>query len=141
MSLATLKPGKKKDAAVQELLVEGRADELAILRDLGTVMKLSPKKLWLLSLVTKQDLWTADKAEVRAHYSAGEYADAIRDLEAARGDSFRHEIAFASLVISTWVTGSGERLKKNVEGYDHEAQVTSVRRVFDALDGLRQWEK
>ena len=50
-------------------------------------------------------------------------------------------MAFASLVIGNWTTGGGERLKKNTEGYDHEMQVTSVRRLFDLLDGLRQWEK
>ncbi len=141
-SLAAVKPGKKKELALAEFLTECRADELVVLRDLGEAMKLSPKKLWLLSLVTKQDLWLADEPAVQSHYSSGEYAAVVRQLASERGDQlFWHELTFASLVISNWVAGRGERLGKNVEGYDHQAQVTSVRRVFDLLDGLRKWEK
>lgn len=141
-TLAAVKPGRKKDAAIAQLLAENRAEEVDVLRELSEALKLVPDAIWLLSLVTKEDLWTGDEATVRAHYASGEYAEAIRRLEEVRGVSrFRHELAFASLVIGNRVAGRDERLAKNTEGYDHQAQVTSVRRVFDLLDGLRKWEK
>jgi len=140
--LATIKPGKKREAALEEFLGECRADEFAVFRELCEAMKPSPKKLWLLSLVTKQDLWAREEAAVQAHYLSGEYAAVVGQLAADRGSQLFHsELAFASLVISNWVAGRNERLVKNTEGYDHQDQVTSVRRVIDILDGLRQCEK
>jgi hypothetical protein len=46
----------------------------------------------------------------------------------------------SSLVISNFVTGEGEVLAKNVEGYDGRRQVESVRRLFEVLKALMDWE-
>ena len=64
VALSVLKPGKKREAAIHELLAEGRADELAVRRDLCAVMKRSPKKPWLISLVT--DVLPTGMAATRA---------------------------------------------------------------------------
>lgn len=53
---------------------------------------------------------------------------------------FRHEFAFASLVISNFVTGREERLKPNAQGYDHRRFVESLRRLFETVASLKDWE-
>jgi hypothetical protein len=104
-------------------------------------MTASRGRLWLLSLVTKQDLWYREAAAVEAHYRAGEYnAEVLKVLGQRGAQQFRHELVFASLVISNFLTGAGERLRPNAEGYDQKLQVESLRRLFETVDALRQWE-
>lgn len=43
-------------------------------------------------------------------------------------------------MIRNLVTGRGEKLKPNAEGYDQELQVESLRRLIETVDALRTWE-
>lgn len=100
-----------------------------------------PKKVWLLSVVTKQDVWCREDVAARQFY-AGPYADIVREVADRRGTKpFRHEVAFVSLTISNFVAADGERLRPNAEGYDQRLQVESVRRLFHAVGQLLVWEK
>jgi hypothetical protein len=132
--------GSKADV-VEGYFAACRADEVRILRSVIDYIRVCPEKMWLLTLVTKQDLWAEDEKAVTDHYRAGDWGAAVAELAAAKDPRrFRHEHAAASLLIRTLETSAGEALAKNAEGYDHKAQVTSVRRVVEILDGLRQWE-
>jgi hypothetical protein len=53
----------------------------------------------------------------------------------------RHETAFASLLISNFRDGEGEVLRANNEGYDHKEQVDSLRRIFEIVFDLIEWEQ
>ena len=55
--------------------------------------------------------------------------------------SFRHEFVFSSLVISNFMTGLNQTLKPNAEGYDQNLQVASLRRLFETIAALKDWEK
>lgn len=135
-----LKAGSK-EAFVEALTAEGRAEELEVLRRIAPVAKASPGKLWLLTLVGKQDLWVRKRTQVEEHYRKGEYADMIRAIVGQKGHGrFRHEIVFASLVISNFTTAAGDRLSPNTEGYDQQAHAESIRSLFETLDALRTWE-
>ena len=131
--------GRGKDVFLQKYLEAGRRDEVGCLRRLLPVLKDCPRKLWLASVVTKQDLWRPDEAAAERCYREGEYGELLRDLSGAKGVTFRHELHPLSLVIGKFVTLGGEVLAKNVAGYDHRDQVESVRRLFEILDGVRQW--
>ncbi len=132
-------PGKRKFLAA--FLDDRRAEELAVLGQIIPHLQAAAGKVWLLSLVTKQDVWWAKRADVKRHYEEGAYRDAVRQLLSHRGaGQFRHEFAYASLVIGNFVTGLKETLQPNTAGYDHHAYVESVHRLFETLDALRTWE-
>lgn len=131
-----------KAAFLDAYLAAGLADELGILNHLATAIRFCQKKLWLFSVVTKQDLWWPSEAGVVEHYSTGPWREVIDRLTAAKDPwTFRQELLLASLVISNFDTPESERLRKNSEGYDQKAQMKTVRRLFEVLDALRQWEE
>jgi hypothetical protein len=130
-----------KDAFRTELLARQRADELAILDQLTPVLGVAPCRLWLLSIVAKQDLWWQNRHEVEKHYREGDYQSRLAAIFGEKGHrDRRHELCCTSLVIQNWVTAAGERLKPNAEGYDQALQVAAIRRLLETVDALRRWE-
>ena len=119
-----------------------RNEELKVLRDLGPKVTPPPGgKFWLMSLVTKQDLWWDERSTAEAFYNEGEYAAEVAKIQNHHGGRlFRHELALASLVISNFETGKGEMLKPNSAGYDHKHHVRSLQDVLGKLEALRRWE-
>jgi len=128
-------------AFLRSYLDASRAEEVNVLQRLSPHIKASDRKCWLVTLVTKQDLWWNDNQQVERHYREGPYADQIGEIADHKGRSnFRHELILGSLVIRNFVTGVGERLAETVAGYDQQYRVSSVRRLWESLDALRQWE-
>ena len=122
-------------------LEDRRVDELGILRQLGPHLLANRERLWMLSLVAKQDLWWAKRSKVEKHYKEGDYGIEVeRIVKQLDRRQFRHEYLFASLVISNFVTGMKERLEANTEGYDQQLQVESLRRLFETIDAMKNWE-
>lgn len=55
-------------------------------------MGVAPDKLWVLTVVTKEDLWYSSGGDVERHYSSGRHAELIESVRAARSDGlFRYE--------------------------------------------------
>lgn len=122
-------------------LEERRNDELAVLQRLVPHLKSNSNKLWFLSMISKQDLWWSKRPEVENHYEQGSYGTEIQQVRAHLGHNmFRHEFTYGSLVIANFVTGSNELLQKNTAGYAHHEYVQSLRRLFETMDALREWE-
>jgi hypothetical protein len=122
-------------------LEERQADELSVLARLTDALHATEKKIWMLSLVTKQDLWWHERRAVEDHYQRQAYSALIKKIQDHHGiGRFRHEFAFASLVIGNFVTGMGETLKTNRQGYDQRMQSESLRRLFEIVSGLKEWE-
>lgn len=131
--------GKKGDF-LTAFLEQHRKDELGIVSQLAPHLAASGGKVWLLSLLSKQDLWADDRPEVEK-WLQGEYAARITAIAQQKGAAnFRHEQVAASLVIGNYVTKQGEVLQKNLAGYDHRRAVESLRRLLEVIDALRQWE-
>jgi energy-coupling factor transporter ATP-binding protein EcfA2 len=138
---AELKSRKTVPAFVQRYCEEQRKDELAVLEGLEPHLKLSPGKLWFLTVVTKQDLWCGQQAEVEKYYAEGKYGGILKKVRGHRGDqTFRSDVVLTSLVIRNFKTTQDEELQKNAAGYDHACQVESLRRLFLNLDTFREWE-
>ncbi|REJ80020.1 MAG: hypothetical protein DWQ34_09140 [Planctomycetota bacterium] len=134
--------GRKKPAFLRAFLQKCRDDELRVLSDLATHLKLCSRPVWMLSVVTKQDLWWNVRSAVEDHYQSGPYSAIIDEVRNHRGaKSFRHEMVFASLIIRRLMTGRGELLKNNVAGYDQEYQLRSLWQLAVTIDALRQWEQ
>jgi len=127
-----------KDAFLTALLAAQRAEELAVLGRVLDAVRLAPGRLWLLTVVAKQDLWWPRHGEVERYYRDGPYQDAVAAVVSGRDR--RHEVCLTSLVIQNWGTADSERLAPNAEGYDQPLQSESLRRLIETLDALRKWE-
>ncbi|MBY0460174.1 MAG: hypothetical protein K2V38_22895 [Gemmataceae bacterium] len=118
-----------------------RAEEVRILRELAPHLATSAQKLWLLSVVTKQDLWAGQQAAAEAHYLRGDYAAALDPVAGAVGGrNFRHELVWASLVLRNLRTRDREPLADTEAGYDISRQAEALRGLYAALSELRRWE-
>jgi hypothetical protein len=118
-----------------------RAEEVRVLRELIPQIAICPAKVWLLSLVTKQDLWEKQQSAVEEHYQRGDYARAIAEGTAERGTvRFQHETVFVSLVLRNLMTQNNESLANTVGGYDQPRQLASLNNLIRALAALRAWE-
>lgn len=131
----------KKGEFVQAYLSACRQDELSVIGRLAPFIQANTSMCWLLSVVTKEDLWFSREAEMKRLYHEGEYDSRMEAISTARGASFRHEEVTCSLVIRNFQTGEKELLAKTVAGYDQGRQQQSIRRLFEALDALRKWEE
>lgn len=112
-----------KDEFVSDYLEQRRAEEIAITREILPHLQVGGKKLWMITLVTKQDLWWKNRRAVDAHYREGEYNKLIEELAQVRGHRyFKHEYVSASLVASNLQTNDGTVLVPTAEGYDQHLQ-------------------
>jgi hypothetical protein len=130
------------DEFLSDYLAARREDEKAVLQRLEPFIKSCPDKCWVLSLVTKQDLWFGEQTAVESHYREGVYGKHLIQIQNAKGaQNFRHEFVFASLIVNNFRTTEGENLASTVAGYDLPKQVASARRLVETLAALMQWDK
>jgi len=130
-----------KERFLEEYWIAQRDEELKVFQELVPHMMASPGKLWVLTLVTKQDLWWPDTRQAWKHYTSGGFDAEIRKVYSRKeAHLFRHETVLSSLVISNFSSGAGEVLKPNAAGYDQHHQIQSLRKLFETLEALREWE-
>ena len=133
---------KKPGAFMKAYLERQRDEELNVLREILPHIKACKTKLWLMTIVGKEDLWYGDRANVLGSYQTGAYGTLIRELEQAKGcNAFKHELVPASLIINNFTSSVGETLALNQAGYDRVLQVNSLRRLVQVFDSFRRWEQ
>jgi hypothetical protein len=125
-----------KEAFLDRVAKANRDDEARSFGQLVAAVACCPTKLWLLTVVTKQDLWASKRADVEAFYKTGQFANGLP----MSGTNFRAERLLCSLLIRTWRADNGDRLRPNEAGYDQEQQMATVRRLFDVIRSLMKWE-
>ncbi|MFY7953246.1 MAG: hypothetical protein ACOVT5_12130 [Armatimonadaceae bacterium] len=118
-----------------------RKDERKVIEFLRPALEDAPGKLWVFTVVTKQDLWWDRRQEADATYLSGTWADAIRQVETKRGGKhFRHETALVSLVPANLEDPDGVVLFETTAGYDTSKQAESVNALLGKLAALKDWE-
>jgi Rad17 P-loop domain len=133
---------KHKRKFLSDYLENRRIDELGVVERLSPHVQQCQDKLWVLTIVAKQDLWWKERDQVSQHYLHGLYEAAIAGMFAQHDPAKRrHETSFVSLVINNFKDGEGELLKANTAGYDHEAQINSLRHLFEKVFDLIAWEQ
>ena len=116
-----------------------REEELAIVRDLVQPMSVRNPNIWMMTVVTKQDLWWHQNAEVSDHYTTGEYNQCIEDIMSRRGHAnFPHEYHGTSLIMNNFRTGDGLVLAPTAEGYDQTIQYDYWKHLLDSLNAQAQ---
>lgn len=130
-----------KGRFLERYLADRREEEVKILQHPAPHIRQTNRKLWILSFVSKQDLWRARQETVEEFYRTGPYGSVLAEIMTGRDErTLRHEIVFGSLLIRNLVTGENEQLMKTIAGYDQAMQVASLRRLIEVIDLLRQWE-
>lgn len=132
-------PGQSQEQFLAAYLAEQRGKELAVIAELAHHIKTAEKKIWMITMVTKQDLWWDRRAEVRDYYEQGPYSASIGEIAAARGSqNFRHEFLSASLVIHNFRSGQGEPLAENIGGYDEVIQAQNQANLLRTITAFAQ---
>lgn len=132
----------KKAEFVTSLLAEQRKEELDLLDKLLPTLLAVTRKLWVLVVVLKQDLWSRQQDEVVRHYRDGAWGTKMNEVVAALDPKlFFLHTAYACLHIQNYTTRGGHQtLTKNAAGYDAIRQRQSLEDLFRAFDTLREWE-
>jgi hypothetical protein len=66
-------------------LNDSREQEIKLMELLVDKLMISNQKIWLVTLINKQDLWFDSKEDVRNHYEKGAYYNLIKKLESKIG--------------------------------------------------------
>jgi len=134
---------KKGDAEfLKDYLAECRHLEESVFVQLCDAIQKTNKPLWLLTLITKEDLWWDQRGEVERYYGSGKYAKIMQ--RCVRGKDvrqFRHETASVSLILHNLTTERNQILKTTVAGYDQPLQSESINKLEHIFKGLMDWEK
>jgi hypothetical protein len=130
-----------KSSFLASYLDDRRAEEVKVLSRLAPFIARTPNKLWVLNLITKQDLWWPSREDVKSHYVSGPYGSVLSAATAPLGTDVRTEFVFGSLVTDNFKTGRNEELAKVASGYQQQAQVDSIKQLWTTLRALKQWEQ
>jgi hypothetical protein len=114
-----------------------RAEELEALDSIIPHLSVAPGKLWMITLVTKQDLWWPQRNEVQDHYLRGEYAKRLEPVIRGKGETnFSHHLFSAALLKQNLVTGDGVCIAETAAGYDDPLRAANLNSFARGLNGL-----
>jgi hypothetical protein len=113
------------------------AKEVERLKLLVKHLEVLNRPCWMLTLVTKQDLWWSERKEVREHYENGEYGKLINALlTGGKAKHFQHEFLPVSLAIGNLETPTGEVLAETTAGYDMKIHLSYLQNLFTRIHTL-----
>lgn len=134
-NLFTVDMSKKE--FLQAYVEDRKKEEVRILKDLASRLRDAPGTIWMITLVTKQDLWWAQRDAVEDHYCKGEYNSIIEEIRKARGtNNFKHRYLSASLLWNTMRDGDGDPLVPTAEGYEQNIRSANLLRIPRYIDSL-----
>jgi energy-coupling factor transporter ATP-binding protein EcfA2 len=117
-------------------------EEIAALNHVSASLRANVAPIWVLNVVTKEDLWTSERDAVSNFYGQGKFGTLLREvLNSKDASQFRVEVVLTSLTIHNFTTSRGELMQKTTAGYDHTAYAKSLLRLLKSLDDLRKWEQ
>jgi len=129
----------QEDMSIEDFVQAYRQSSMQ--RELDVIERLTPRlcdakaDIWMITLVTKQDLWWDQRESVKQHYMEGEYNQFIEQIKHQRGSqNFAHEYLSASLVMSNMVTPQNEVLASTVAGYDQNIQFANLQKLNEMID-------
>jgi hypothetical protein len=131
------KDGMSQDAFLGAYLKACRDRELELMGKLAHHLMDARKKIWMITLVNKQDLWWAERLKVKAHYMDGDYNNYIEQITHARGQQyFMHEYLSASLVMNNFSTSKGELLSTTTGGYDQNLHYIHLQKLLETINAF-----
>ena len=114
-----------------------RDEEVEVATVVGRAVRHSPEPIWVLTCVTKQDLWWKDQADVNKFYENGAFAEALDSaLEGCDQSSLRRESSFCCLAIQNLRDAHREILAEQDSKYDEIKKAESIKALLDRLETL-----
>lgn len=118
-------------------LPERRREEIRVLDALKPYLLTAHARIWMVTLVTKQDLWWAQRAEVNDYYTSGEYAAHLEDIVRQRGaQNFVHRLVSASLLWNNFKDHDGTVLATTTAGYEQSVRAANLKRALNVIHDL-----
>ena len=110
--------------------------EIRYLKKTVEHIKSTEKKIWMITLVNKQDLWWDRKEEVQEHYINGEYNSVIEEIYKSKGEmNFVHEYVSCSLLNSNFRIGN-DFGRNTIQGYDEPLKRANYGNFLNTLNSL-----
>ena len=111
-----------------------RSVEIETLQQLIQGMSAVTNPIWMITLITKQDLWWDHRTAVRKYYESGEYGRIIRKLAQEIGERrFQHEFIPVSLTLSSLASQNGDVFAATTQGYDHSIHQRYLLSMFERV--------
>ncbi len=122
---------------LEKYLENSRSDEVDALLTLKPFIESVPGKLWMITLVTMQDLWWDRRYEVKKHYENGQYDNLITEIRRKRGDmNFNHIYSSVCLNHINMRTQDEILLAKTTEGYDSHLMARNFQETMQQIKML-----
>ncbi len=125
-------------------LEERRQEEIDLLKKLTTLISRAENLAWMLTLVTKQDLWWNKRNEVENHYKTGEYSKTIKEIQTEherifgqQKNPFIHECVSNSFVLGNVYSSDLKPITYTIGGYDQYIQAAHWKLLIDTLNDLK----
>jgi len=130
--------GMTVEQFVGEYARESQNRELEVLRKIQPHISIAKgKKIVLITLVTKQDLWWNHRKQVKQHYMEGDYDRIIAEISNNEGSrNFIHEYLSASLTMDNFVSGANELLTPTTAGYDERLKFANYKKFINTIESL-----
>jgi energy-coupling factor transporter ATP-binding protein EcfA2 len=123
--------------ATLRYLGECRNKELEIVSDLVSRLAKHKVPFWMLTLITKQDLWWAERKNVEKLYLEGGYDLAIKKIENGHSATgFRHEYFSVALHSQNFLDGAGSLIQATAQGYDDEVKFANQAKLLKIILGF-----
>ncbi len=128
---------------LENYLEERRQQEIDSIKKLTTLISKAENLTWMLTLVTKQDLWWDKRDEVENYYKVGEYSKITKEIEeehekifGVRNNTFVHKCISSSFVISNVYSKDFKPIAYVIPGYDQYIQIAHWKLIIDTLESL-----
>jgi hypothetical protein len=129
--------GMSLESFMSEYTTDRRNREISVMQELVPHLLNAKRRLWMLTLVTKQDLWWDDRIAVRDHYTKGPYNDLVERVMLHRGQQhFVHEYLSGSLIMCNFATSTHQLLAATVAGYDNSIQYAHRGKLLETIDSF-----
>jgi hypothetical protein len=121
----------------QDYLQLNREEEIKALKQIAPHLIAAKKKIWMITLVTKQDLWWNERHTVQHYYEGGEYAHLIDEVARAKGaENFMHNYFSVSIIPQNLVTKDGRTIVQTAAGYDQLLRLANLNSFVKGLNEL-----
>jgi energy-coupling factor transporter ATP-binding protein EcfA2 len=128
--------GMTADNFVAVYSQNNRELEMKLLNKIAPSLSLAhEKKVVIITLVTKQDLWWLNRQGVSEYYQSGDYDRVIKNVQQKLGsNNFIHQYISLSLVTENFRAGDSEILIPVAEGYEQKIQVLNLYKLLEFIE-------
>ena len=124
-----------KQQFLERYLERKRDEEIGVIQELVKPLIQAKGRLWMISLIAKQDLWWTDRETVRRHYVEGAYSKEVNKITEKHA-GFLHEYWSTSFVRENFKDGEGVELSPVAAGYEDGIKHANLHKFVKMVEDL-----